>query len=71
MELARKETEEITAQLRFKVAQKCPNRKLEMNNLKVGEPVFVYRQRSKRWERPYKLVGQNRKAVLVKSLKGK
>ena len=70
MEYSRKEMEEITAQMRLKVAQKDRNRILGMLDLRAGESVLVYRERSRRWEGPYRFLGQNRKTVLVESSRG-
>ena len=70
LELARKEMETITAQLRIKVARRDRQRVLNVLDLKYGDPVLVYREKSKRWEGPYKFIGQHRTTIIVESARG-
>ena len=70
LEFARREMETITAELRVKIAQKNRSASLEILDLDVGDPVLVYRERTKKWEGPFKFVSQDGKTVKVQPPRG-
>ena len=55
MELARKEMEKIVASQKIKIAKESRAKQMEVFDIPPGDKVLVYREKSKKWEGPYKL----------------
>ena len=71
MKYARREMESITATIRLKATQNDRNRITNQLDLHTGQPVLVFREKTKRWEGQYKFIGQDRKTVLVETPSGR
>ena len=71
LERARREMETITAELRIKTALRYRSSRLEIVDLNPGDPLLINRERSRKWEGPYKFLAQDGKIVTVESATGK